>query len=84
MIITLMLGFGVSFIYAEDDVDDEPVKETVHATSIDIDDFEKTMKVGTTQKISASIYPSDAEDKLYYYSSNKSVATVSPNGKVTP
>lgn len=83
MIITLMIGFGVSFIYAEDDVDDEPVKETVHATSIDIDDFEKTMKVGATQKISASIYPSDAEDKLYYYSLNKSVATVSQNGKIS-
>lgn len=76
-----MLSFGVSFIYAEDDVE-EPEREPIHATSMDIDDFEKNMNVGATQKISVSIYPSDAEDRVYYSSSNNSVATVSEGGKI--
>lgn len=52
------------------------------ASSIDVNDFESTMTVGSTQTITAVVYPNDAGDSVSYSSSNTSVATISPGGKI--
>lgn len=52
------------------------------AIDIDVNDFEETMIVGSTQNITVVVYPNDADDSVKYSSSNPSVATVSPGGKI--
>lgn len=53
------------------------------AESMDINDFESTMSVGSSQTISVVLYPEDAEDTVKYSSSNISVATISQGGKIS-
>lgn len=50
--------------------------------SMDINDFESTMSVGSAQTISVILYPDDADDIVTYSSSNTSVATISQGGKI--
>ena len=60
----------------------ETLQLTVEPVSIDVSDFEDTMSVGSTQTISVTLYPSSANDKISYTSSNPSVATISQGGKI--
>jgi uncharacterized protein YjdB len=53
------------------------------AESMDINDFESTMSVGSTQTIAVILYPDDADDTVRYSSSNTSVATISQGGKIS-
>ena len=54
------------------------------ATTIDVSDFKDKMKVKETQTITASVFPIDAEDQnVKFYSSDRSVATVSNGGFIT-
>ncbi|MBP3897777.1 MAG: Ig-like domain-containing protein [Mogibacterium sp.] len=53
------------------------------AESMDINDFDSTMSVGSTQTISVVLYPDDADDTVRYSSSNTSVATISQGGKIS-
>ncbi|MCD8052651.1 MAG: Ig-like domain-containing protein [Lachnospiraceae bacterium] len=53
-------------------------------TSIDVSDFEEEMEVDSTQTLSVSLYPADAEDQtVTYASSNSGVASVSQGGVIT-
>lgn len=58
----------------------EPPK--VHATSMDVNDFESEMSVGASQTITVVLYPSGAEEEIKYSASDTSVATVSSGGKI--
>ncbi|MBR2674077.1 MAG: Ig-like domain-containing protein [Mogibacterium sp.] len=55
---------------------------TVSAITMDINDFEKKMTVGSSQTISVTLYPSSAKEEIKYSSSNTAVATISPGGKI--
>lgn len=54
----------------------------IHATSMDVNDFESEMSVGSSQTITVALYPNGAEDEVKYSSSDTSVATVSSGGKI--
>ena len=56
---------------------------SLSATSMDVNDFESTMSIGAEQTISVVLYPEEAEDDVIFNSSNTSVATISPNGKIS-
>ncbi len=54
------------------------------ATGITLNQTSLSLEVGTTQKLTATVQPSDATNKaVTWTSSNKSIATVSTSGKVT-
>lgn len=60
------------------------IKEMKSITSISISPKSVSLYIGETQKLNATIYPSDAFDKTFYWiSSNDSIATIDDNGKVT-
>lgn len=54
----------------------------IHATSMDVNDYESEMSTGSSQTITVVLYPSGAEDEIKYSSSDTSVATVSSGGKI--
>lgn len=52
------------------------------AKSIEVTDFENRMSVGATQELTVKLYPENADDKIKYSSSDKKIATVSPEGVI--
>lgn len=60
------------------------IKKVIEATSIDIKEIKKDLKVGDTYQIEASISPTNANNKtITYTSSNSEIATVDEKGLVT-
>lgn len=58
--------------------------KSVPVTGVSINPTSKTLSVGSTQQLTATVSPSNATNKLVTWSSsNTSVATVDANGKVT-
>lgn len=59
-------------------------QEYVAVTGISLNKTKLTLKVGSWERLSASIQPANATDKKYYwFSDNPLVASVNPSGKVT-
>ena len=57
---------------------------TVHVSSVALNMNSLSLKKGTTAQLSATVYPSNANDqRVTWSSSNSSVATVNSSGKVT-
>lgn len=62
----------------------DEIREMKSISSISITPSSSSLYVGETEVLKASIYPSNAFDKTFYWqSSNDSIATVDKNGKVT-
>ena len=60
------------------------VDDTVMVTSVSIDRSTAELIIGETVQLSAAVMPTDATNKsITWSSSNKEVATVSNDGKVT-
>lgn len=82
-----MLAVGVPVLAAPETSETTETPEPtetpiIHATSMDVNDFESEMSVGSSQTIQVVLYPSGAEDEIKYTSSDTSVATVSSGGKI--
>ena len=58
------------------------VKKGVPATAVKINSSKITMLSGQTRKLAAKIIPTNATEKLSWYSTDTSVATVTKDGKV--
>ena len=57
--------------------------EPVYATSVNVSNMPSTINIGESIKLTASVYPSNAEDKtISWESSDTSVATVDSNGNL--
>lgn len=54
------------------------------ATSLKLSNQKLTMNLSGTKTLKATITPKNTTDKLTYTSSNKNIATVNQNGKITP
>lgn len=60
------------------------IQKVIEATSIDIKEIKKDLKVGDTYQIEASISPTNANNKtITYTSSNNEIASVDEKGLVT-
>lgn len=60
------------------------IERIIEATSIDIEEINKELKVGDTYQIKATIAPTNANNKtITYKSSNEEIATVDEKGLVT-
>lgn len=90
-IVTIMLAFVIAVSVLAFAVPETPETPTtsepseapaIHATSLDVNDYESEMNAGSSQTITVVLYPSGAEDEIKYSSSNTSVATVSSGGKI--
>lgn len=69
---------------AEIVIEGSDIPEVIHVESIQLDATEMELEVGETGTLSATVLPSNADDKSYSWSSsNEAVATVDANGKVT-
>ena len=57
---------------------------TVHVTGVELNKNELTLRVGKSEKLTATVLPADAEDKTVTWSSSDPTAvTVDENGRVT-
>lgn len=62
----------------------DPEPEKVAVTGVTIDKQSLSMEVGDTARLTATVAPSNADDKTYTWSvGNQSVATIDKNGTVT-
>lgn len=60
------------------------IKDEIEATEIDLGDVKTDMTIGTSQLLNVSIFPFDTVDRTtVYMSSNDSILTVNPFGRVT-
>lgn len=90
-IVTIMLAFVIAvsvLAFAAPETPETPTTSepseapAIHATSLDVNDYESEMNAGSSQTVTVVLYPSGAEDEIKYSSSDPSVATVSSGGKI--
>ncbi len=78
VLLSILLMQDVTNVKANDGI-----YETVQVADIEISEYEKKMDVGTSQTITATVLPIDAQDSVIQYkSSNPNVATVNSSGEV--
>lgn len=82
-------GTAIATVYSPDRKYSASCRVTVVAAKVPVADVEiskssLSLETGTTAKLNASVYPSDATNKkLTWLSSNNSIVTVSGNGEIT-
>jgi Leucine-rich repeat (LRR) protein len=60
------------------------ISSTVYVTRIDLSSYEENMTVGSTKRLYAYVYPTNATNtSVYWESGNSSIVSVSSNGLVT-
>ena len=98
LILTLLVGTGslyaaeggpqepeeaITETESEGEAEPEETQGTIYAETILMDPESVELKDGQQKQIKATIQPADAEDELYWTSSDESVAFVSQEGVVT-
>lgn len=82
-------GTAIATVYSPDRKYSATCKVTVVAAKVPVTDIEiskssLSLETGTTAKLNAAVYPSDATNKkVIWLSSDNSIATVSGNGEIT-
>lgn len=59
------------------------VQQSISATNIELDAFNKTMTVGDKAKLTATVKPADSTDKVTWKSNNDKIVSVDENGNIT-